>query len=572
MHYLCSFFPFLSAKYLCLCCSWCVHVALCSTFFVIIVIFITRKMDIFMRKKEKANPERMSEGQETTNTTTNTRTSEEQKQPEEVKEGWGYLEAFDGVHPTIELVSEEKTVVGRGDARYGLTSTAVSNTHFRIWRERATVGGDGHWVFFVEDLSTNGTFVDGERLPRGSARAVEAGCDVSVLDPRRAGGGGVTYRFVDRASEAAEAAQGGPQRAYALGPVLGRGSFARVRRATCRADGRAYALKIVAKERALRPQSARDPVRDEAGILLRVRHPHVIGVREIFETPRCFYIVLELVAGGDLRERLCRRGRLPEATARDVAHQLLDAVAYLHAHGIAHRDIKPENVLLAAPDTFDTKLTDFGLSRVVGEGRFMRTMCGTPLYVAPEVLRSLGTGGYTDAVDLWSLGVILYLMLSGAVPFPCATDTALFAAIKAGAYAFPSPQWDGISPAAIDLVRRMMTVDPARRITAVDALSHEWFTSASSSSSAAAPESSSSSSGSNNSAPTSASAPAAGITVPSQSSLMLDQNPDVVGTPAAPAPSAAEQLGPETGIKGMLRSMDSGEMCPIESKKQRMTE
>lgn len=471
-------------------------------------------------------------------------------------EGWGVLEALDGVHPAIVLVGDEPTVVGRAAARCGLTSTAVSNTHFRVWRAGGLADG-ARRVYYVEDLSTNGTFVDGERLPKRVPRAVEPGCDIAVLDPRRARDAAVTYRFVERASEAAEAAHGGPQRAYAFGPVLGRGSFARVRRVTCRADGRAYAMKIMAKERALRPQSARDPVRDEAGILLRVRHPHIIAVREIFETPRHFYMVLELVAGGDLRARLARCGRLAEGVARDVARQLLDAVAYLHAHGIAHRDIKPENVLLAAPDTFVAKLTDFGLSRFVGESRFMHTMCGTPLYVAPEVLQSLGTGGYTSAVDIWSLGVILYLMLSGSIPFPCTTDTALFAAIKAGAYAFPAPQWDGVSAAAIDLVRRMMTVDPTRRITAEDALRHEWLTQDSATAGDAAEASAPSATGTK---------PAAGVLVPSQSSLMLDQNPDVHGTPAAAS------AGPEGSVKGMLRSMDSGDMCPLECKKQRMTE
>lgn len=514
----------------------------------------------------------MSDAAESRKTATEANTKEERQEggggnAEETGHGWGLLEPFDGEHPAIELVSEEPTVVGRGDARYGLTSTAVSNTHFRIWRQGGLADG-GRWAFYVEDLSTNGTFVNGERLAKRVPRAVEPGCDIAVLDPRRARDAAVTYRFVERASEAAEAAAGGPQRAYAFGPVLGRGSFALVRRATCRADGRTYALKIMAKERALRAQSQRDPVRDEAGILLRVRHPHIIAIKEIFETPKHFYMVLELVAGGDLRERLCATGRLPEPTARDVARQLLGAVAYLHAHGIAHRDIKPENVLLADPASFVAKLTDFGLSRFVGESRFMHTMCGTPLYVAPEVLHSLGAGGYTNAVDIWSLGVILYLMLSGSIPFPCSTDTALFAAIKAGAYAFPSPQWDGVSAPAIDLVRRMMTVDPALRITAADALQHKWFTEDDSSAGAA---SASATADGATATTTTTTTPAAGILVPSQSSLMLDQSPDVHGTPAAAA-SAAPQLGPESTIKGMLRSMDSGDMCPLECKKQRMTE
>ena len=164
-------------------------------------------------------------------------------------------------------------------------------------------------------------------------------------------------------------------------------------------------------------QSQREPVKDEANILLNVHHPNIIGVKEIFETRRYFYIAMELVRGGELFDRIVEKQHFDEPTTRLVMKQLLEAVAYLHARGIAHRDIKPENILLAEPGTFVVKLSDFGLSRVFDDSSFMKTMCGTPAYVAPEVLMSAGTGGYTDAVDMWSLGVIMYVMLSGFHPF-----------------------------------------------------------------------------------------------------------------------------------------------------------
>ena len=156
---------------------------------------------------------------------------------------WGMLESYSDEYPSIELVGEEPIVVGRADPRYKLTNTAISNTHFRLWREPTKLGGHG-WVFFIEDTSTNGTFLNKERLRKRSQHLLHNDTDVSILDPAKVAGA-VTYRFVERCSEQAEIEQGGPQQKYAFGPVLGQGHFAIVRRARCLADGTTYAMKIM---------------------------------------------------------------------------------------------------------------------------------------------------------------------------------------------------------------------------------------------------------------------------------------------------------------------------------------
>ena len=393
------------------------------------------------------------------------------EEEEEDEDLWGRLESQDQRYPSIDLRGTEAVVVGRTVEGQGLGARgAVSGRHCRVWRE--AVGAVQQ--VYVEDTSTNGTFVDGVRLRRGVRHTLASGAEVALLDPRKAVEA-VVYRFAELAQERAERAQGGAQRDYVLGRVLGRGHFATVRRAVARADGAAVAVKIIEKARAA--TASRRPgasLRDEARILLDVHHANIVGVRGVYETARYYYIVLELVTGGELFDRIVAAGHFGEGAARRVVVQVLDALAYLHARGIAHRDLKPENILLAAPGADTVKITDFGLSRVVDEGSLMRTMVGTPAYVAPEVLAGRGAG-YTPAVDLWSLGVITYVMLCGFQPFNAPDTDTLFRAIRAGAYDFPEPYWTPVSAQAKNFVRALLTVDPSARLTAVQALQHPWI-------------------------------------------------------------------------------------------------
>ncbi|XP_072924372.1 calcium/calmodulin-dependent protein kinase type IV isoform X2 [Hemitrygon akajei] len=216
-------------------------------------------------------------------------------------------------------------------------------------------------------------------------------------------------------------------------------------------------------------------VRTEIGILLRLSHPNIIRLKEIFETPLEINLVLELVTGGELFDRIVERGYYSEKDAADVVRQILEAVAYLHQNGIVHRDLKPENLLYAspAPDAL-LKIADFGLSKIVEEQVTMKTVCGTPGYCAPEILRG---HAYGPEVDMWSVGVVTYILLCGFEPFYDERgDQFMYKRILNCDYDFVSPWWDEVSHNAKDLVRKLILLDPKKRLTTYQALQHQWVT------------------------------------------------------------------------------------------------
>ncbi|XP_027778023.1 serine/threonine-protein kinase Chk2 [Marmota flaviventris] len=181
--------------------------------------------------------------------------------------------------------------------------------------------------------------------------------------------------------------------------------------------------------------------------------------------------------GGELFDRVVGNKWLKEATCKLYFYQMLLAVQYLHENGIIHRDLKPENVLLSSQEEDCLiKITDFGQSKILGETSLMRTLCGTPTYLAPEVLLSIGTAGYNRAVDCWSLGVILFICLSGYPPFSeHKTQVSLKDQITSGKYNFIPEVWADVSEKALDLVKKLLVVDPKARFTTEEALSHPWL-------------------------------------------------------------------------------------------------
>lgn len=214
-------------------------------------------------------------------------------------------------------------------------------------------------------------------------------------------------------------------------------------------------------------------LKNEIDILLCVNHPYVIRCYDFFETAEELYIVMELVTGGELFDRICQRDSYSEAEAKIVLFQLCQAVLYLHKKGIVHRDLKPENILLSGEsDSGPIKVSDFGLSKIYSE-KMLSTACGSPGYVAPEVLMA---DGYTPAVDMWSVGVICYIMLCGYPPFYAENRTNLFEIILRGSYHFHSPYWDDISASAKDFIAQCLVVEPKGRLTAAESLKHRWFT------------------------------------------------------------------------------------------------
>ncbi|CAB0011638.1 unnamed protein product [Nesidiocoris tenuis] len=258
---------------------------------------------------------------------------------------------------------------------------------------------------------------------------------------------------------------------YSVGQIIGDGNFAVVRKCVDKTKNIEYALKIIDKSKCIGKEHM---IENEVAILRLVRHPNIIQLMAEHDTPAELYLVMELVKGGDLFDAISRAVKFPESDAQVMTQNLASALAYLHDHKIVHRDIKPEN-LLVEMDGERLKLLkvgDFGLAQIVNEPLF--TVCGTPTYVAPEILTETG---YGLEIDVWAMGVILYIMLCGFPPFVSANNDQeeLFDDILSGQYGFPSPYWDQVSDLAKDLISHMLQSNPELRFSAEDVLDHPWF-------------------------------------------------------------------------------------------------
>lgn len=260
---------------------------------------------------------------------------------------------------------------------------------------------------------------------------------------------------------------------YDIKALIGRGSFSRVVRVEHKSTRQPYAIKMIET----RYREGREVCESELCVLRRVRHTNIIQLMEVFETAERVYMVMELATGGELFDRIIARGSFTERDATRVLQMVLDGVKYLHTLGITHRDLKPENLLYYHPGA-DSKIiiTDFGLasSRKKGDECLMKTTCGTPEYIAPEILVRKP---YTNAVDMWALGVISYILLSGTMPFEDDNRMRLYRQILKGKYSFSGEPWPSVSNLAKDFVERILTVDPSERLTSGQALKHPWIVS-----------------------------------------------------------------------------------------------
>ncbi|KAL5962324.1 Calcium/calmodulin-dependent protein kinase type 1 [Taenia solium] len=276
---------------------------------------------------------------------------------------------------------------------------------------------------------------------------------------------------------------------YSMKELLGTGAFSEVRLAEDKLNpGTFCAIKCIRKrnyqgqdeESALNEddfKSREASLKNEILVLRRLSHPNIVRLIDAFEDEDSHYLIMELVTGGELFDRIVDKGSFTEKDASDLIRQVLLATEYMHSREVVHRDLKPENLLFYSPlPTSKIMISDFGLSRIDGSEGSLSTACGTPGYVAPEVLSAqAGKKGYGKEVDCWAIGVITYILLCGYPPFYDESDQELFRQIQKAHYEFDSPYWDEISDSAKSFIRSLLQKDPAQRASCTEALAHPWI-------------------------------------------------------------------------------------------------
>nr|XP_010924072.1 CBL-interacting protein kinase 8 isoform X2 [Elaeis guineensis] len=254
---------------------------------------------------------------------------------------------------------------------------------------------------------------------------------------------------------------------YEVGRTIGQGTFAKVKFAQNTETGESVAMKVLDRATIIKHKMV-DQIKREIFIMKLVRHPHVVRLYEVLASRTKIYIILEFITGGELFDKIVHRGKLSEADSRRYFQQLIDGVDYCHSKGVYHRDLKPENLLLDSQGNL--KISDFGLSAVPAEGvSLLHTTCGTPNYVAPEVLSHKGYDG--AIADIWSCGVILYVLMAGYLPFDEVDLTTLYTKIEKAEFSCPS--W--FSGGAKSLIHRILDPNPASRIRIEEIRCNEWF-------------------------------------------------------------------------------------------------
>ncbi|XP_063479475.1 serine/threonine-protein kinase Chk2 isoform X3 [Symphalangus syndactylus] len=318
-----------------------------------------------------------------------------------------------------------------------------SKKHFRIFRE---VGPKNSYIAYIEDHSGNGTFVNTELVGKGKRRPLNNNSEIALSLSRNK-----VFVFFDLTVDDQSVYPKALRDEYIMSKTLGSGACGEVKLAFERKTCKKVAIKIISKRKfAIGSARETDPalnVETEIEILKKLNHPCIIKIKNFFDAED-YYIVLELMEGGELFDKVVGNKRLKEATCKLYFYQMLLAV----------------------------QITDFGHSKILGETSLMRTLCGTPTYLAPEVLVSVGTAGYNRAVDCWSLGVILFICLSGYPPFSeHRTQVSLKDQITSGKYNFIPEVWAEVSEKALDLVKKLLVVDPKTRFTTEEALRHPWL-------------------------------------------------------------------------------------------------
>lgn len=378
--------------------------------------------------------------------------------------------------------------------------TRLSNKHFKI-----LLGEDGNLL--LRDNSTNGTWLNGQKVERDRNQILSQGDEITVgvgvpedtltlvvfinekfkqsLEQVKMSGLRSTLDRTGGKSKLQSSAGANSSRTGVFmdfsikDEVVGQGAFATVKKAVERSTGKTFAAKIISKRKVM---GNMDGVTRELEVLRKLDHPRIVRLKGFYEDDEFYYLLMEFVSGGDLMDFVAAHGSVGEDAGREITRQVLEGVKYIHSKGISHRDLKPDNILIEQDDPVLVKITDFGLAKVQGNGTFMKTFCGTLAYVAPEVIA--GKSGaeenekrneYSSLVDMWSMGCLVYVILTGHLPFSGSAQEQLYKQIKNGSY-HEGPLRDfRISEEAKDFIDSLLQVDPNARPTAEKALQHPWI-------------------------------------------------------------------------------------------------
>lgn len=353
---------------------------------------------------------------------------------------------------------------------YISASKRISKVHFIISKSQKDD------TLLIKDVSTNGTLLNNIRLTKDQGYILAQGDEITV-------GYGVSddvMKFIvsfPALHDASNILDKGIHAHYDLrSGVIGRGAFATVKRAVERSTGNHYAVKIIDKKKVMHGMA----VQREIEILKTIHHENIVALKDYFEDSQYHYLVMDLIEGGDLMDFITNNGVVPEDAAIEIATQVLSAVSYMHSINISHRDIKPDNILIAQDEPVIVKVSDFGLAKIAQSGSHLKTFCGTLAYLAPEVLAHKQDPrvrkNYSDKVDIWSIGCMVYVILTGFLPFPQPTQQELYEKIIKGQITTKYLKEAGISPEGIDFIKYLLVVDPVARPSAASALLHPWLT------------------------------------------------------------------------------------------------
>ncbi|KAF9188225.1 hypothetical protein BGZ50_001464 [Haplosporangium sp. Z 11] len=368
----------------------------------------------------------------------------------------------------------KQAIVGRhATSDLVLTEDTISNRHCKLFTN--TSG-----FVLCEDMSTNGTYWNGNLIGKGESVILSHGDSIRIRTSHHF----IFQDFLKATTRHIDPEIGTIEKMYQILPqTLGKGTFAKVNLAIHRKTKVQLAVKIMDRIRYSKPEnSGGTDVEKEVAILRIVDHPNIVPVVDVIKTTRFIYIFLQMLSGGDLFEYIVSRGPLPEFEAKFVVYQTLQALKHLHNMNISHRDLKPENLMLTSATKYPrVLLTDFGMAREFAQEHLMNTMCGTFAYMAPEVFdaKHAGGPGYGSTADCWSLGVMIYVILSGTHPFTTnysnENEASMRQKMRSRNLSFPPWYWKGISIEARSLIRCLLILNPEERWSVDDALKSEWI-------------------------------------------------------------------------------------------------